>query len=450
MNNSRCNETFVKLVKTTAFAVGANVAIGIVSVAHPQFELGLELASAQTGPQQPNIVVVMADDLSKRELDVALTKGWMPNLKTHLINRGTTFTQSFVTNSLCCPSRSTFLTGQYSHNHGVLTNRRPTGGVTVFNDDSTLATWLKQVGYRNCFVGKYLNGYGENTVKDDPSDDSTYIPPGWDDWQALVKNSTSQYNYTINDNGILFNYGADPATPPEEYQTDVLAQRSVSFINESEVISDITPFFLFITPAAPHIESNYAIRPAPRHQGSASTIVLAKSPSFNEQDVSDKPTWLQNNFPQLTSSKIEDVQRLYRSKLEAIRAIDDLVGEVVAALAQNGELGNTVLVFTSDNGYLLGQHRLIGKTNAYDGSIRVPLYISAPGFSTGQAVSHFVLNNDLAPTIAEFAGTIPTIPVDGRSLIPLLRNPNLAVWRKRFLIESWVFNPLNNAPPTLL
>lgn len=434
MSTSQPNKTYVSIFKTSAITV--SVAAGILSVTYPGLELGLEPVAAQIQPQLPNVVVIMSDDLSRGELNTALSKGFMPNLQTHLINKGTTFTRSFVTNSLCCPSRSTFLTGRYSHNHGVLTNTRPNGGFTTFNDKSTLATWLKGVGYRTCLVGKYLNGYNST---------STYIPPGWNDWQALAGSASRQYNYKINDNGTIVDYGADPATPPEEYQTDVLAQRSVNFIKESEHINDTSPFFLFITPSAVHFEERHIIRPAPRHIGTASTFILPKSPSFNEPDVSDKPTWLQNRS-RLSTQQITDIQSGYRSRLEAMRAVDDLIGNVVAALVQNGELDNTVLIFTSDNGYLFGEHRLTKKTHAYEESIRVPLHIRAPGFSPSQSVSHFVLNNDLAPTIAEFAGATPDIMVDGRSLIPLLRNPSLTIWRQRFLVENWSDNKLFSPP----
>lgn len=444
MNTSRINKTYINLVKNSAITIG--LAAGILSVT-PQLKLQSGRTSAQTQPP-PNVVVIMVDDLSKGELNVVLNKGWMPNLKTYLINNGTNFTQSFVTNSLCCPSRSTFLTGQYSHNHGVLNNNAPTGGVTKLQDKSTLATWLKRAGYKTCLIGKYLNGYGENLIADTPSDNPTYIPPGWDDWQALVAGGNNQYNYIINNNGTLVNYGANPTTPPDEYLTDVLAQRSVNFINKSETSSDRTPFFLYITPTAPHFQNGgngYTIKPAPRHQGTASTISLPKPPSFNEQDVSDKPAWLRNNFPLLSSQKIATIQAGYRSRLESLRAIDDLIGSVVSALIKNGELNNTVLMFTSDNGYLFGQHRLTSKTHAYEQSIRVPLYIRAPGFSASSS-SRLVINNDLAPTIAQFAGATPDITIDGRSLIPLLRNPNLTNWRKQFLIQNLALNQKLHSP----
>lgn len=205
-----------------------------------------------------------------------------------------------------------------------------------------------------------------------------------------------------------------------------MAKRSVSFINESEA-SDSQPFFLFITPFAPHLPGT----PAPRHAGTASGIPLPQPPSFNEPVVNDKPAWLRSK-PKLSPKTLANK---YRRRLESLRAVDDLVGRVVSTLRRNRELGNTVLMFTSDNGHLLGEHRLIGKFAVYEESIRVPLYIRAPGFPK-QRSSKFVINNDLAPTIADFAGTTPDILVDGRSLIPLLRDPNLANWRKRFLVEN--------------
>jgi arylsulfatase A-like enzyme len=317
--------------------------------------------------------------------------------------------------------------------------------VTKLKDNSTLATCLQKAGYTTGHVGKYLNLYGDDLVKDNPTDDPTYVPPGWNHWQATVGKSTYRvYNYIINDNGKLISYGAAPS----DYQTDVLAQRSVSFINESKGISDAKPFFLVITPLAPHEEFgqgsyklNYGfqrtIRPAPRHQGTASNIPLPRALSFNEQDVSDKPAWLKNKISALLPEHIDILQKIYRDKLESLRAVDDLIGTVVSTLEQNRDLDNTVIIFTSDNGFLFGEHRLYEKRWAYEEAIRVPLFIRAPGFSAPQSVGQFALNNDLAPTIADFAGATPDIAMDGRSLIPLLKNPSLSSWRKRLLVEYW-------------
>ncbi len=405
--------------------------------------LGLGKASASQPP--PNIVVIMADDLSVGLLNNALRQGWMPNLRQKIITPGTTFAKSFVSDSLCCPSRSTFLTGQYAHNHGVLDNSLPIGGVTKLQDHATIATCLQKAGYRTGHVGKYLNGYGEDKVKDNPTDDPNYVPPGWDRWQATVGTTTYQmYDYTLNDNGKLIQYGSTP----NDYQTDVIARRSAGFINESEIVNDTKPFFLVITPLAPHFEigqgayrmnygSQATVRPAPRHQGSANNILLPRGFSFNEQDISDKPSWLINHFPPLNTENIDNLQRIYRDKLESLRAVDDLIGTVVSTLETNQELENTVLIFTSDNGYTLGEHRLWQKMYSYEEAIKVPLFIRLPGGVTRHSTDRFALNNDLAPTIVELAGAVPEIEMDGRSLIPLLKKLKLPDWRKRFLVEHW-------------
>jgi arylsulfatase A-like enzyme len=172
----------------------------------------------------------MADDLDVHSVEAALALGLMPAHKTHVVDAGFTFDQSFVVNSLRCPSRATSLTGQYSHNNGVLSNSGPHGGVHRLKDDSTLATWLQAAGYRTGHVGKYLNGYGIDFVLGEgsgvPQHDPTYVPPGWDDWQALVDVTTYRvYGYTMSDNGRL--------VVPDECQTDELAVRTEDFIRES-------------------------------------------------------------------------------------------------------------------------------------------------------------------------------------------------------------------------
>ena len=410
------------------------------------FTLGSSVGSAAP----PNVVVIMADDLDAASVDVMVANGLMPNLKRYLIDEGTRFTNSFVTTSWCCPSRATFFTGQYSHNHGVLSNGRPFGGVTRFRDASTLATWLRKAGYRTGLVGKYLNQYGSDADPNTPVDNPTYIPPGWDDWQAILDSTITgrkvfqMYDYTLNDNGTLVAFGAAPS----DYQTDVLARRAREFINESGGLNDAQPFFLVVTPVAPHLERpgptlsgcanpkwNGTIRPAPRHVGTLpAAITLPRPPSFNEAVVSDKPAFLRA-VPRLTTADVGCLTRQYRDHLEALRAIDDLIGGIVSTLSTNGELGNSVIIFTSDNGFYYGEHRLTDKVLGYEPSIRVPLVIRAPGFKGPKTATPFVLNNDLAPTIAAFAGAVPGLAVDGRSLIPLLNNPTAKAWRKRFLVE---------------
>jgi arylsulfatase A-like enzyme len=262
------------------------------------------------------VVIVLVDDLDAHSLNRMVNIGMMPKLKSKVIDQSTRFTNFFVTTSLCSPSRATLLTGLYAHNHHVHTNSRPLGGVVRFDDSSSLATWLQKAGYRTGLVGKYLNKYGSNQDSTTPVDDVGYIPPGWNDWQGLMDQDTDglhaqqMYNYTINDNGRLVKHG----TAGAEYQTDVIRGSARQFINESEKINDAQPFFLLVTPTAPHLEQpgpitngctdsawDESIRPAPRHIGTLpDSIQLTRPPNFNEADVGDKPSWFQH-APRLTT-----------------------------------------------------------------------------------------------------------------------------------------------------
>ncbi|MEA3275334.1 MAG: sulfatase-like hydrolase/transferase, partial [Pseudomonadota bacterium] len=217
--------------------------------------------SAAEAISRPNIIVIMADDLDTASLRAALElqspefpDGLMPHLKRFVVEPGVEFAESFVTFPLCCPSRATYLTGLYPHNHNVLGNLPPAGGFYRFDDTSTIATWLLAGGYRTGHIGKYLNGY----------QDATYVPPGWSDWYSLVGPTTyCMYDYTISSNGVPQYYH----DAEEDYQTDVLAAYAEGFIHDVDSFDDIQPFFLSVTPLAPHLESycNYNdIRAAPR------------------------------------------------------------------------------------------------------------------------------------------------------------------------------------------
>lgn len=385
---------------------------------------------------RPNLVVIMADDLDEKMLDVLIDGGHMPNLKEKIIDAGIDFRESYVTNPLCCPSRATFLTGQYTHNNNVRTNSFPFGGVTRLDDSSTVATWLQDAGYHTGIVGKYLNGYGTETEDD-------YIPPGWSDWQALTLSSVYfVYGNTVNDNGELVTYGESE----DDYQTDILADRSVDFIQDAPPDD---PFFLWVTPLAPHVEFpedwldqqptysawyELTIRPAPRHEG-VLDLDLPDEPSFNEADISDKPPYLLDR-PHLSEDDIENARAQYNGMAASMLAVDDLIGDVFDALETEGRLDDTVVIFTSDNGYLLGRHLIPQKNAPYEESIRIPLYMRVPGFGPA-TTERMAANNDLAPTLADFAGAQPDIPVDGRSLVPLIEDPQSDIWRRRLLFEHW-------------
>jgi N-acetylglucosamine-6-sulfatase len=369
-------------------------------------------------PEHPNVILILTDDL-----DVA-SISHMPNLRSMLIERGTTFENAFVTDSLCCPSRATILRGQYAHNHEILSNEPPHGGSGKFRslgrEDSTVATWLQSGGYRTVLFGKYMNGY-----------EGTRVPPGWSDWYGVSGNYTST---RLNENGRLVDYD------PEQYHLDdVLAEKATNYVRDpsgnvpSFLLPD-KPFFMWLGTKAPHQPAD----PAPRHADALADVSLPRPPSFDEENLSDKPDWIRDN-PPLSSEQSSYMEDLYRKRLQSMLAVDEMIGELVGALKESGELDDTYIFFTSDNGYHMGQHRLsVGKWTAYEEDIRVPLIVRGPGVPEGVKLEHLVLNNDLAPTFADLGGVAPPDFVDGRSLVPLLgANPPPAdEWRQAYLVEA--------------
>jgi N-acetylglucosamine-6-sulfatase len=385
------------------------------------------LASDQTSSQQqrislqhrPNIVFILMDDMALHDVGV------MPKLKKLLVDEGATFTNYFVTNSLCCPSRASILRGQYVHNHHVDSNVDSTGkGFQRFqrlgHQRSTIATWLKDAGYTTGLMGKYLNGYADKN-------DQTHVPEGWDEWNSPIDNNAyKHFQYSLNENGKIVAYGDSP----KDYLTDVIARKAAAFIHKAAAKKD--PFFLYLAPYAPHAPAT----PAPRHQAFFSEAKAPRTVSFNERDVSTKPEYVRAQ-PLLSKKRIERLDRLYRRRIQSLQAVDDLLEQLIATLKETGELGNTFIVFTSDNGYHLGQHRLLnGKRTAYEEDIHVPLVIRGPGISARHSVSYLALETDLAPTFAEWASVTPPSFVDGRSLANLTTDlPSLERWRQAVLIE---------------
>ncbi len=371
---------------------------------------------------QPNIVFIMSDDQ-----DVA-TMQYMPRVQALLAAQGVTFANSFVTEPQCCPSNVTMLTGQYAHNHGVLNNLYPTGGFQTFvengGDQSTIATWLQDAGYNTARIGKYLVQYPV---------DSTYVPPGWNEWYSTYEGFAPYFNYTLNENGQVVQYGS----APEDYVTDVLTEKAIDFINRAES-NDDQPFFLTFTPTAPYSGSvpNGPPTPAPRHVGMFAGAQAPRTPSFNEADVSDKPPPIRN-FPLLTSAQIAAIDHEYQTRLESLQSLDEGIEQIVETLAARGELENTYIVFTSDNGYHLGQHRFLnGKFQVYEEDIRVPLIIRGPGVPAGATIAQMAVNIDLAPTMARWGQATPDRVMDGQSLTPLLgEGAETQNWRNDFLVE---------------
>ncbi len=396
------------LVAVTSFATAAGAAT-----------TGAAL-SRQPG-KKPNVVFILTDDL---DLSSYLDPSRFPKVNSLLVDKGTTFSNFFVTDSLCCPSRSSILRGQYVHEHDVLGNLAPSGGYQKFHangdESSTVATWMHDAGYRTGLLGKYLNGYPQTV-------DPAFVPPGWDEWDSPTSggNPYSEYNYRLNENGNLVRYGASP----EDYLVDVLSRKSSEFIQQK---SD-KPFFLYVAPYVPHLPAT----PAPRYADAFPGVQAPRTPSFNEADMSAEPQWLQNR-PVLDDQQIATIDQVYRRRLQSMLGVEDLVQNVVDTLRKTGQLDNTYIVFTSDNGFHLGQHRLPpGKQTAFEEDIHVPLIVRGPGVPQGKKVDDPAMNIDFAPTFADLAGAKTPSFVNGRSLVPQLHGKKPDSERKEVLVEHY-------------
>ena len=379
------------------------------------------------GPaSRPDIVFILTDDL---DADAVAS---MPQVQALIGDQGLRMERHMVSLSLCCPSRVTGLRGQFAHNTGIFSNDSQTGGFQTAHalglETDTIATWLQQAGYRTALLGKYLNGYPRTA----PSD--TYIPPGWDDWASPVGGDPySSYDYTLNVNGVKQVHGHDAA----DHLTDVIAGLALDFLERQWRERPQQPYLLMLTPYAPHSPAN----PAPRHADAFPGATAPRPPSFDEADVSDKPAWVQA-LPRLGDTQTAHIDALYRRRLQSLLAVDEMVGRLVERLRTAGRLSNTFIVFTSDNGYHMGQHRLLpGKATGYEEDLRVPLLVRGPGIAAGTRQTGLSANVDHAPTLAEIAGAAMPAWVDGRSLLPLWRGQAVSGWRQALLLEYRPANP---------
>lgn len=387
-------------------------------------------------PGSPNFLIVLTDDQ-----DIDSMKA-MPQVRKLITRKGTTFRNFFASNPVCCPSRSSILTGRYAHNTGVFRNSPPNGGFSVFDDDETLPVWLERAGYHTGHIGKYVNGYG--------AEDPAEIPPGWSEWYGSVDPGTYRmYGYTLNENGNLVTYGDYDTPDPADYQTDVYADKAVDFINRNAP-SD-RPFYLSIAPLAPHVEvfkrpsdgdddaetPTYPNpRPAPRDVNRIGNLKLPHPDSFNEADISDKPEAIRAR-PLMTGAATGQTRNRYRSRIGSLYAVDDMVKRLVTTLHKTGDLKNTVIIFMSDNGFLLGEHRIPnGKQYPYEESIRLPFEIRGPGIPKNEVRKQPGANIDIAPTILDLAGIPNAAPVDGRTLMPLIKDERYFPGRA-MVLENW-------------
>lgn len=380
-----------------------------------------------TACAKPNIVVIMTDD--QRDAD-PLDR--MPHTMALMVEHGIRFTNSFVVNPVCCASRATFLSGQYSHSNGVWDNvsgERPGGFKAFKNDDNTIACWTEAAGYRTGLIGKYLNGYGKAGLQDH------YVPPCWDYWWGLIR-PFHYYDYQANENGTVKSYGSRS----KDYQEDVVSGLAQKFIADSS-----QPFFLWITGIAPHEGDPGVNVPVPpkRYKHYYDNLKLPTPPSFNESDYTDKPKFMQQHLPPMDKASIKLARQAYRARAETLLAADDMVAAIIGELDGMGLLDNTYVIFVSDNGFFDGEHRLPeGKHLLYEESLRVPMVIRGPSVPEGEVRTQMVNNLDLVATIVDLAGASAGRTLDGRSLVPLFASPDLP-WRTAMLVEGANVLPAN-------
>jgi arylsulfatase A-like enzyme len=428
---------------------------------------GLQPATAAqpSAAQRPSFVVIQTDDETLDQLYATFNVGGieveaMPYTLSLIANRGVTFNRYYVPYPLCCPSRTSLLTGRYSHNNNVRGNVPPNGGYPGFKARGAythnIATWLQGAGYRTIHIGKFLNGYG-----DEPYDTGTDVPPGWDAWHSVLKADTEHffYGYRLNDNGSIDGPFGDsgswetreygerddfgcPTAPlngkPCLYATDVFSRIASEEIGGT---SPEQPFYLQLDYTAPHGDFRRPAGPEPatRHYGTFAGAPLphGRSEGFNEGNVNDKPRFIRE-APYLSPTDVHTYRVYYQKALESLRSVDEGVKLIVDTLGALHRLRNTYIIFTSDNGFFYGEHRLTGgKFLAYEPSTHLPFLIRGPGIKAGTSTGELAANIDIAPTVLELAGVEADKSIDGRSLFPFAHDASLRT-RRPILFESFV------------
>ncbi len=418
-----------------------------------------------SGPP-PSFVLIQTDDQTLDQLYATYTPpggaevAAMPNTLADIAAKGMTFNRYYVSYPLCCPSRVSLLTGRYAHNHNDRGNVPPEGGYTGFSIrqaySHNLAVWLQQAGYRTIHVGKFLNGYG-----DEPFDNGKTVPPGWNAWHTVLNADTNHYyyGYTLNDNGSIDGpFGDSGSWETREYgQKDDFGcpfapLNGLPCLYETDVFTRIAteemlgtppeqPFYLQLDYTAPHGDFRHPAgpEPAPRHDESFSGDPFPhnNSQGLNEGNVNDKPRFIRE-APYLSPADLHTYRVYYQKALESLRSIDDGVQQIVNTLGAMHRLRNTYIIFTSDNGFFYGEHRLTGgKFLAYEPSTHLPLLIRGPGIKPGSQTGELAANIDIAPTVLELARAEADKSIDGRSLVPYMLDPTLRS-RRPILFESFV------------
>lgn len=362
--------------------------------------------AAQSG--RPNLLLILTDD----QQFWTFNERFMPKTMNLLAARGLRL-RGYVNDPLCTPSRADILTGQYTHNHGLTSNSGPNGGADTFRarrlDQDTIATRIKDAGYRTAYVGKYMNSYRDK-----------YVPPGWDRWYAMAGDSSREGNYTVNSDGNLRTLNRAKHNETREFW-----RVTKDFVASNRNV----PWFCYVGIHSPH--GPYY----PLHEHAFDDISLYNAPSRGEKDMSDKPSFLRR-LPRPSKEDIKGWRKDYEGKLEELQEVDDLVEEVLGTLAATGQLDNTYVFFATDNGYIMGEHRIDAKGAPYEEATRTPFVVRGPGVAQGANSPALVGLIDLPPTLCELAGA-STEGFDGRSLLPVLGGTVPATWRKHLFVEHF-------------
>ncbi len=446
-------------------AVAASLVLLLAGLVFANAQSASAAKSSAFPPEHPSFVVIQTDDETLDQLYAVFNAGGvevpaMPNTLSLIANRGITFNRYYVSYPLCCPSRVSLLTGRYAHNHNVRGNVQPNGGYSGFKSRGAfthnLATWLQGAGYRTIHIGKFLNGYG-----DAPYDTGLDVPPGWSAWHTVENADTHHYyyGYELNDNGTIDGpfgdsgswdtreygerdyFGCPTSTienKPCLYETDVLSRIAYEELSGTPAEQ---PFYLQLDYTAPHGDFRRPAgpEPAPRDYTlfDGAPYPHSRSQGFNEGNVNDKPRFIRE-APYLSLEEIHTYRVYYQKALASLRAIDDGVKTVIDTLGGLHRLRNTYIIFTSDNGFFYGEHRLTGgKFLAYEPATHLPFLMRGPGIKPDTSTGELAANIDIAPTILELAGVTPDKSVDGQSLVPFFRDPSLRT-RRPILFESFV------------
>lgn len=390
----------------TAFA--AAIGVGLTTLATMSTVAPAPTAHGATA--RPNVVLITTDDASIVDLR------YMPNVQRLLVAQGTTMTDAIAPTPICVPARASILTGQYALNHGARTIDGPRGGFTAFRDTNTLPTWLRRAGYDTLFTGKYLNGYGGSASRD------RYVPPGWSDWRGALDPTTYRFfNSRFSLNGR--------AMRSKGYSTYAITNFSKQMLDRQHKRPN-KPFFMWTNYVGPHHGGPRApddpvkpwivnTTPAPQDNNTFRRLAIPKSPDLWEANITG------NRFamaPRNAAYK-SAMREVFQQRVEALQSVDRGVASIIGKLRRNGDLANTYVIFTSDNGYLTGHHNRDGKLVPYDKSLRIPMIIRGPGVPRNKRLSTTVTNPDLAVTIARIARAQITRTPDGVNFLPRLTKP---------------------------